>query len=514
MGEQTLSTGKSVLLLTVLGIVSQVLSFFYRVMLSRLAGAEVMGLYQLVMPVYSVLMSVTAIGLTAAVSNLTAQYLAFHNHLAVRQTLATCLKTFFLLLLPLGTAIILLSDPISTALLGDARTQLGLILLIPCIALTGIENLHKYVFYGSGQVHIPATVELLEQFVRAAAVLFLLRAFLPQYPERVVGLIVLGMVACEIFSSCTLFVLYRRQSGVKSRSGPGEAARIRRRRVASIAIPVSFNSLLGNLISAANATLIPRLLVQGGLERSDAISQFGVVCGMTLPMLAMPTVFLNTLTLLLSPRLARAFALNRRSEIQRLLTRALSVTSILALPAMAWMVVLGPDLGRLMFHQDGVGTFLLPLAIMMAMSCYCSVFASALNAVGCQKSVAVVSLLGNTLQLFFTLLLLPIPGVGMAGYVMGALVSAFLEFLLFLVLTLRRTGLSLRLFPWFTAPGLASLLSALTSNLLFHTLKDSGIPLPAAGLFAVLFALLIYLAALQGQGIRPVQILSFRSRSS
>ena len=70
--ERRLSAGGSVLLLTGMGAVSHVLGFFYRVALSRMVGAEVMGLYQLVMPVFSVVLSCTAVGLTAAVSNLTA----------------------------------------------------------------------------------------------------------------------------------------------------------------------------------------------------------------------------------------------------------------------------------------------------------------------------------------------------------------------------------------------------------------------------------------------------------
>ena len=71
MEKKQLSAGGSALFLTALGAVSHVLAFCYRVALSRMVGAEVMGLYQLVMPVYSVLLSLTAVGLTAAVSNLT-----------------------------------------------------------------------------------------------------------------------------------------------------------------------------------------------------------------------------------------------------------------------------------------------------------------------------------------------------------------------------------------------------------------------------------------------------------
>ena len=124
-----MSAAGSVLFLTVLGTVSQVLGFGYRVALSRMVGAEVMGLYQLLMPVYSVLLSLTAVGLTAAASNLTSQHLALGNGRGAAQVLGTCLRLLALVLLPVGGAAVLGSDAISVYLLGDARTQLGLVLL-------------------------------------------------------------------------------------------------------------------------------------------------------------------------------------------------------------------------------------------------------------------------------------------------------------------------------------------------------------------------------------------------
>lgn len=507
MSDKVLSVGKGALLLTVLGAVSQVLGFGYRVALSRLAGAQVMGLYQLVMPVYSVLLSLTAVGLTAAVSNLTSQYLALGNTRGAHQTLNTCLRIFFLLLIPLGAVVIIASDAISVTFLGDARTQLGLILLVPCVALTGVENFHKHVFYGAGLIRPPAVVDLLEQLIRAGAVLGLLICFLPQYPERVVGLIVAGMVVCEIFSSLTLCILYRRRLSRTGLHGPGEAGGIRRRRVAAIALPVGANALLGNLMGAANATLIPQKLVEGGMDRNAAIAQFGVVCGMTLPMLALPTVFLGALNLVLVPRLARASALGREGEVRRLTSRAMSAVAVLILPSMAMMVVLGPNLSQLLFAQPDAGSYLLPLAITMVLSCFCSVLGGVLNGVGHQRQVAVVSLLGGGVQLAFTLALVPLPGVGMRGYVAGALVSAALEAVLCLWLVMRSTDLVPQWFSWLVAPGLAALLAALTSNLLLHYLEQEGFsPLAACGA-SLGFGLVLYLAALHAQAVSVREIL-------
>ena len=204
-----LTTGKRVLFLTLMGTLTQLLGFGYRVLLSRMVGAQVMGLYQLIMPVYSVLLSLTAVGLTAAMSNLTPKFLALGKPETVSQLRKTALFWLILLMIPVSGVITLWSDPISVYLLGDARTQLGILLLLPCVALTGIENIQKHVFYGADSVKIPATTELLEQIIRAVAVLGLLVLFLPQYPERALGLVVLGMILCEVSSALTLTLLFR-----------------------------------------------------------------------------------------------------------------------------------------------------------------------------------------------------------------------------------------------------------------------------------------------------------------
>ena len=496
-----MTAGGSVLFLTVLGTLSQLLAFGYRVALSRMVGAEVMGLYQLIMPVYSVMLSLTAVGLTAAVSNLTPQYLALGNSRGIPQLLGTCLRILFLLMAPITVGIVLCYDPISVVLLGDARTQLGLILLLPCVALTGVENLHKHFFYGSGLVRPPAVAELLEQIVRTGAVLGLLVWFLPQYPERVVGLIVAGMILCEVVSALTLTLLCHWRLHRMGLQGAGETGRVRRRRVLTIALPVGLNSLLGNLMGAVNAALVPQKLVEGGMERSQAISELGVVCGMTLPMLALPTVFLGAMNLVLVPRLARSNALGRAQDVRRKISRTMSAVSVLALPAMGMMAVLGEELGILLFRQETVGNYLLPLAAATALGCYQAVLGSSLNGIGRQGTVAWISLVCDGVQLVFTAGLVGIPSIGMGGFVLGMVVSSALGVVLCAWRLTVFTNLKLRIFQWVTAPGLAALLSALVTNLLLRVLQESGVPVLYRLSSALAFGLVLYLAALSAQGV-------------
>ena len=59
---------RGVAVLTITGVLSQLVGFVYRIGLTRLAGAEILGLYQLILPVYSVLLSLTSVGLTQSSS--------------------------------------------------------------------------------------------------------------------------------------------------------------------------------------------------------------------------------------------------------------------------------------------------------------------------------------------------------------------------------------------------------------------------------------------------------------
>ena len=500
MHREEPSAGGGAVFLTVFSVLSQVLGFVYRVCLSRLVGAQVMGLYQLVMPVYSVLMSVTAIGLTAAGSNLTSRYLALDNVRAVRQTVRSCTTLFLCLMLPVAAVTALLYDPISVYLLGDARTQLGLVLLLPCVALTGVENIHKHFFYGAGEVRPPAVVELLEQLIRAGAVLGLLVLFLPQNPERTVGLIVAGMILCEIFSAVTLLLLFRRRMGRMGLRGEGERRGRLYRRVAVMALPVGATALLGNLMGAVNAALIPQKLVAGGMLRSRAMEEFGVLCGMTMPMLSLPTVFLGALNLVMMPRVARSCALGRMERVRGDLRRTMETVTLVILPCMALMTVVGPELGLVLFGEAETGRYMVPLAAATACGCFQSVLSGGLNAAEHQGTAAGIALLCDVVQLVLTAVLMSRPHVGMDGFVAGVVISGVLGLVLSLRAAGRHLGLKLSVVGLLGLPSLAALLSWQTALLLHGRLREAGLPPLLLVGTTLFFGGVVYVSALFAMG--------------
>jgi stage V sporulation protein B len=256
------SAAYGALTLTGVNLITQLIGFVYRIFLSRLIGAEGMGLYQLIFPVYSMTMSLTASGLYVAVSRLSAEYLALGSFPAVKKLVRTAVIIFLSLFVPVSVVIAAGSDYISAEILGDVRVQAGLILLIPCILLTGLENIYKNYFYGSKNVRPPAVSETTEQLVRMGAVLSLLYFLRPGHGEAVIALIVIGMTFCEIVSSTMLRLFYKRDILKKCRAvraadpreGPPEMGGLTAK-MAKVALPVMLTSLLGTLLGSATPSL-------------------------------------------------------------------------------------------------------------------------------------------------------------------------------------------------------------------------------------------------------------------
>ena len=71
MGRKQLLVGTAIL--AGANILTKCMGFFYRIFMSNYIGAEGMGLYQLILPLYTLAWSITAGGFTVTVSRLTAR---------------------------------------------------------------------------------------------------------------------------------------------------------------------------------------------------------------------------------------------------------------------------------------------------------------------------------------------------------------------------------------------------------------------------------------------------------
>jgi stage V sporulation protein B len=416
---------RGVAILTGVSLFSQVLAFLYRVWLARLIEAEAIGLFQLVLPVYSIVMSLCVSGFTVAVSRLTASYAALGRDRAIRQAVNTARAAYLVMVLGVTLLVIPFSDGISANLLGDARTRLGLLLMLPCIWLTGWENVHKNYFFGRKNVVPPSIAEVMEQTVRVGSVLALLWFVRPLYEESQVGLIVLGMVISEVVSAGALTLFYRRDQ--RKRNAPAESGNPGKDMLGimvKIAVPVALANFLTNLIGSLNAIIIPGRLIASGVDSSEALSSFGIAFGMTMPLLALPLVFSGSIGTVTLPRLAESAAIGDTAAIRRQIRTALLAAALPIGLSAAVLIPYGAPIAKALFRNPMAGQYMVPLAVATVLICFETLLGTFLNALGRQRDTAANFIFAGAVQLVLTWWGVARPELRLGGFVLAYMVGA------------------------------------------------------------------------------------------
>ncbi len=490
----------AVLALSNIGL--QLLGFVYRILISRLAGAQGMGVYQLVLSIYPVIMSVTASGLVLAVSRLSAQRHALRDGAGLSALMRVAVKGFLLLFSAMAGAYIAFSRHIAGVFLGDERTRTALLLLLPCLLLTGMENLFKSYFMGVREVRRPVVSELLEQTVRICAVAGLLAAFRPEEPAVAAALIVAGMIVSEVFSVSFLSISYarhkkrqREMTGTK-RISTGDLVRS----VAAAAIPVSLSGLLNNLLGSADTLLMPKRLVDAGMAQGDATALLGTLFGMIMPLFWLPAAFIGALSSVMLPRLSEGIALRDTAGMRRYAAKSIHATGLLALPVVAVLVPLGPSVCRLLYKQTVPEEYLIALAVGSVFMYYQLISGSLLNGAGMQKRASIYVVIGGIIQLVFTYMGGD-PRIGVWGFLTGNIVSTVVTAWLNMRCVRRKIGLRMRWGHWFVMPAVTAAGVGVAAWGIFTRVSAAGVQELPAVLVTLALCILLYDILLMIQGL-------------
>ncbi len=486
----------SLFAISVSNSVLQLLGFLYRIFLSRIAGAEALGVYQLVTPFYSVVSSLTLSGLTVAVARVAASKAGVGDMNGATRSVTLCRRIFFISVLSLTSICVLFPNVISKHILGDERTMLSLPLVFICLFLTGIENIFKNYFYGVGKVYPQIISELSEQIIRALAVAALLISFSTGDAGWRAMLIFLGMVISELFSSSLLSLFYRPE---KMRLSPRPSEPVKTGDILAISVPVSAAATVNNLLGSINSILLPRRLQCAGMSRLTATETFGAMFGMTMPLLMFPIAFIASLTSVMVPKVSEQLAAGDDHDLRRKAGKTIHATGLLAMPCFAVLIPLGEPVCRVLFSHEAAGGFILPLGIGTLFSYYEMTTGALLNGIGMQKRAAVYIVISGLLQLVFTWSA-GFAHIGMRGYVAGYVFASGLCALLNFRCLKKRLHLSARIGNWFVTPLVASLFSGLICDITYNFLISRALPLPVCLIVAAVIALIAYAISLGAMG--------------
>ena len=145
------------------GFVAKLIGAFYRIPLTNLIGGHGLGLYQLVYPIYCLLLTVSATGIPSSIAKLTAERLA--KGVSAKPLLKKSML-LFLIIGGTGTAIMFLFAPVLAKAQGSEEVLFGYYALAPSVFLVSAISVYRGYFQGKNNMLPTALSEITEQAVK------------------------------------------------------------------------------------------------------------------------------------------------------------------------------------------------------------------------------------------------------------------------------------------------------------------------------------------------------------
>lgn len=347
-------------LLTGVSLLMSCIGIAFQVWLVGRIGSAGIGLYQLVLSVTGLMATFAVSGIRFASTRLISEELGGYSCGSIRPAMTRCLAYGLLFGAAAGAVLWLLAEPIGFLWIGDARTVRSLRLSavsMPCISLCA--SLSGY-FTACGRVWKPSLVHLIEQLAGIA----LVAACLARVPRADIELscaaVTAGRVTADILSLGLMFAVYLHDR----RAHYGEACRGTRltARMLKIALPLAVSAYARSALTTLQNLLVPRGLRSAGYSADGALSGYGTIQGMVLPIIFFPSCIMSAAAELIVPELTEAQVQRSGAEI-RAVTRRMFILSAEFSALVALFLFLFSDmLGLAIYKSHAVGHYIRILA--------------------------------------------------------------------------------------------------------------------------------------------------------
>ena len=331
----------------------------FQVWLAGRIGTGGIGLYQLVLSVSMLCTTFAVSGIRFATTRLISEELGSKRFGTIKSAMLRCFGYSVFFGLAAFVILFFIAEPVGFLWIGDARCVKSLRIMAFAMPFIALSSVMSGYFTACGRVWKPTLVHFIEQLVSIALVAFFLSRSPAGDIEKNCAAVMLGTVCGDIISFILMlgFYLHDRSCYVNQSCGIQLTSRMLR-----VALPLAFSAYARSSLSTLEHMLVPRGLKASGMSADRALSGYGVIQGMVMPILSFPACFLMALAELIVPELTEAQMQGDASKIMSTVKGLLKKGLGYSVAAALLIFIFSSKLGMGIYHSAEVGRFLRLLA--------------------------------------------------------------------------------------------------------------------------------------------------------
>lgn len=400
---------KTVALITGFSMLTRIAGFLFRIYLSRVIGAEALGLYQVAFSVFMVLLTIVSSGLPFMVSRLTASY-QVSGERKKQSGLVMSALIVGLVVSILLCVVVLIFRSVFARLFTDEACLMILIVLLPALVFSSVYSVVRGALWGQGNYFALCISEFLEQIVRIFICVLMLSPAASVVTNSVSAAWSLT-IACAV-SMVFVLLLYFIYGGKLSR--PKEAKQLLRR-----STPITGVRVGASIAQPLIGLIIPSRLIAIGYSSSQAMSLFGVAMGMTMPLLFVPSSLIGSLSTALVPDISMAVAKEDVKHIENRIRTSLTFALFISAMVVPLFAGAGEEIGQFLYGNSLSGIMLASSAWIMLPMGLNNITSSLLNSLGYEVRSCINYFIGAAVMFLAMWFLPSICGVSSLFWGMG-----------------------------------------------------------------------------------------------
>lgn len=392
---------KETIILSISNLTMGILRFVFSVILSNKLGAEGLGLYSLVMPIYDLFCCLTCGGLIAAISRKGAEFYSLKKYRNLIKVIKVTLIFDFIWSAAISLLVFFSSSLLAAGLINDIRAVYSLKLISPAIVFVSLSNVFKGYFYSINKAAIPAYIDIFEKFVRISVVLISVSLITSKNITTTVTVVYGALLAGEAFSFFLLYIFYKASSlKLQLLSFEKKESSIQLLfDILVVFVPLCINSFLTSILGTAAALILPRRLVAAGIGYKDALSMIGEFSGMALTITFFPNIVITSMSTLLIPDISKFLTCKNYYELERRISQVIKISLFIGLSTVIISFCIPNSLGKLFFGNDNLGTYIKSASLSAPLCYILSTSFGILSGLGRQKIILRNSIIISIVEL-------------------------------------------------------------------------------------------------------------------
>ena len=400
------------------GLITKLLGFGIRIIYTRMVGSDAINLYSLVMPTYSLLLTIATLSLPVVISKLISEHKTKSIKILSNATIITLILNFIVII-----TIYFTKDFIATTLLNDSRCSTLLMAMALTFPFVSLSSILKGYFYGKQKMAPHTISNIIEQLVRLALIFLVIPKLINMgIVYSVMGLILIS-IASELASIITFLVFLPKKFKITKEDLKPDMKTSKE--ILSISIPTVSGRLIGNIGFFFEPILLTNILLFAGYSMDFILNEYGAYNAYTISLLSMPSFFIAAISSSLLPEISKFYYKENLVMVKRRLKQAVILSFIVGSIFSSFIYLFREPLLSTLYNTTKGSEYIEILAPFFVLFYLEGPLQSVLQAIGKAKTTMFITMVAVITKLV-TMSILSLCHIGMYSLVIAEIIDIFI----------------------------------------------------------------------------------------